>query len=847
MTGSPFLGGNFRAFNEVTDKDFALPPDSALAVGPFQVLAVVNTQIKVFQKNGAQLSSATEATFFSGVGQPASDAISDPRAFYDTDLNRFWIVTMSEHDSTATDPVNRSTLLVALSNSNDASDLVNGWSRFAMDITVEPNGNPPDTSPKWCDYPMLGVAPDFIFISCNMFEFPQASNDFEVAKVRILSKAQFVNNQCCSWTFFQGFPEGNLSSAAMTVQPAHEYGATAADGEWMVDAESCPTCGATLTVWHLTHDSSGWSLNNRGIDVGNFPDPNQAQQPGGPNNIDTGDTRALFAFWKDGHLSTGQTIQCGNANACAAYTEVDVSGGLSSMGLRNDFAIGGGSDGNDRYYPAVDVNAAGDKTMVYSLSGPTTFISTDSISIPHDLTCVTAMCFNPPESIVAAGSAEYQQFGCSPQNPSICTTVNRWGDYSSAAADPDGTGIWVHSEFAGQPSSAVKGSASWSMIVGLTQEAIDETPPVTTANVNPTPTGGWTNGNPVFVTLIATDTQSGVRSVTYSVSGADNIPTTTVNSPTVNTSTTVPTLVTVITLQTEGVSTVLFSATDNAGNVENGHFLTVRIDQTPPVVSCTPPDSVWHATDQTSSCSATDALSGLDINSFPFFPLVTSVPDGTETASAFTNARSVCDVAGNCTTAGPIGPFMIDKKAPDIGIGSPSGSITYTLNQAVSVSYGCTDGGSGVASCTGSVPNGGNLDTSTVGLHSFTVNAVDNVGNKSTLTVAYFVSYAVCLQYDPTKALPAAAYPFRIELCDANNVDVSSSSVTVTALAILPGVNPPPVSTSGSNQFVFDPTIGSSGGYVYVLKSTKLNPGSYKLHISVTNDPNAHDLPFLIK
>jgi len=52
------------------------------------------------------------------------------------------------------------------------------------------------------------------------------------------------------------------------------------------------------------------------------------------------------------------------------------------------------------------------------------------------------------------------------------------------------------------------------------------------------------------------------------------------------------------------------------------------------------------------------------------------------------------------------------------------------------------------------VPGGGNLDTSTVGVHSFTVNAVDNVGNKSAQTLSYFVGYAVCPQYDPTKALP---------------------------------------------------------------------------------------------
>jgi hypothetical protein len=240
-------------------------------------------------------------------------------------------------------------------------------------------------------------------------------------------------------------------------------------------------------------------------------------------------------------------------------------------------------------------------------------------------------------------------------------------------------------------------------------------------------------------------------------------------------------------------------------------------------------------------------MSGLADNADANFTLTTSVPAGTETASAFTNTHDVCDVAGNCTTAGPIGPFMVDKKPPDIAITAPSGATTYTLNQVVSASYGCTDGGSGVASCTGPVPSGGNLDTSFVGLHTFTVNAVDNVGNKSAMTVNYFVSYGVCPQYDATKALPAGAYPFRIELCDANKVDVSSSAITVTALVIMPGPITPVSAAQPNNQFTFDPTIGTSGGYVYVLRTSGMLPGSYELHVSATNDPNDHVLPFVIK
>ena len=55
--------------------------------------------------------------------------------------------------------------------------------------------------------------------------------------------------------------------------------------------------------------------------------------------------------------------------------------------------------------------------------------------------------------------------------------------------------------------------------------------------------------------------------------------------------------------------------------------------------------------------------------------------------------------------------------------------MAYLLGQVVAASYTCTDGGSGVASCLGTVANGVNINTSSVGAKSFTVNAQDNVGN----------------------------------------------------------------------------------------------------------------------
>lgn len=839
---APMLGATFNSFNEPADSG-AAPPDSALAVGPFQVVAAVNRVIKVFNRNSTPVISAGLGVFAPG----STDNIFDPRLFFDPHLNRFWLLIVSEHDAVSSDPVNRSTIIVALSDSDDATQ---GWQAFGMNGTIDASTQ----TNNWCDYPMLGVDADDIILSCNMFNFPATTGVFQHPKVRVMSKSQFtaVPSTCCVWEDATQLPGDNSANPfAFTVQPAREYGASSADGEWLVDShQSCNGCTPhTLEVWQITGGVGNRMLNHQSIDVGNFPlQPPKARQPGGPNNIDTDVGRLLFAFWQNGHLSTGMNMSCDTSvnnvspGACAAYTELNVSGGLNNMSTVNDFFIGG--DGNDRYYPDVDVNAAGDKTMVYSVSGPSTFIAADYIGIPHNLSCTGGNCLNTPEITLASGNGDYQQFDCTPTQPQcpLPTNRNRWGDYFGAAADPDGTGVWVQGEFTGTATSPKCGIglACWSEVVGLTYEPQDTTPPLTIGIRAPTPNAAGWNNSGVIVTLNAIDTESGVRSIAYNILGSQARPTTIVAGS----------QAVIGLLNIDGTSTIQYQATDDWGNVEATKVLPINIDSSAPDGFCSANSlSVWYATDQLASCAYSDEPSGLADPTDSSFSLTTSVPDGTETAGAFTNSHQVCDVAGNCITAGPVGPFMIDKKAPDISIKSPTASTTYTLNQSVAVDYGCTDGGSGVASCTGPVPSGSNLDTSTVGFHQFTVNALDNVGNKSSLTVTYVVSYAVCLQYDAKAARPAGAYPFRIELCDAVGNDVSSTKVAVTAFAIIPvgNWNPPVSNAQPNNVFDFDPTIGSSGGYVYVLRTSAIIPGNYQLHVSATNDPNDHVLPFVIK
>ncbi len=274
---------------------------------------------------------------------------------------------------------------------------------------------------------------------------------------------------------------------------------------------------------------------------------------------------------------------------------------------------------------------------------------------------------------------------------------------------------------------------------------------------------------------------------------------------------------------------------------------TSRTDTTPPTFSCASPDGLWHATDVTFACTASDSGSGLDANSPASFTLTTSVPAGTETATAFTGTRQLCDNAGNCTTAGPVGPVKVDKKPPLITITAPT-STAYVLKQGVAANYSCADGGSGLATCAGPVASGSNFDTTAVGAKTFTVNASDAVGNASSQSVNYNVGYGVCVLYDTTRAAKSGStIPIKFDLCDAAGNDVSSSAIAVTALQVVM------VSTNASfdvqdagnanpdSNFRFDGTLGPTGGYIFNLQTTGLATGTYVMTFAVAGDPTTHN------
>jgi hypothetical protein len=389
---------------------------------------------------------------------------------------------------------------------------------------------------------------------------------------------------------------------------------------------------------------------------------------------------------------------------------------------------------------------------------------------------------------------------------------------------------------------------------------IDSTPPRTTATLakanagDPDGRNGWYRGS-VNVTLSADDPASGWASTAYQVDGGPVQ--TYVLTWTVVAGTPVPaTGPPVVLVSGDGTHTVTFSSTDVAGNVEAPKSVTVKIDTTAPALSVGAPDGSWHATDVSIPVTAGDPTpgSGLANGADRSFSLTTCVPSGLETSSAVTNSQAVSDVAGNSATAGAVSGIKVDKRPPAISISTPAASAVYFLHQTVAASYSVTDGGSGVnaSQSGGPVASGSNLDTSTVGSHPFTVTGVDNVGNAAApQSASYTVGYQVACLFDQSKYVNSGAtVPIKLQLTDANGLNVSSASIVLTALQVTMTGAPTgtvaeaPGNANPDNNFRYD---AASNTYQYNLSTKGLTSGAYTLSFTAGSDPTLHTVSFQVR
>ena len=126
----------------------------------------------------------------------------------------------------------------------------------------------------------------------------------------------------------------------------------------------------------------------------------------------------------------------------------------------------------------------------------------------------------------------------------------------------------------------------------------------------------------------------------------------------------------------------------------------------------------------------------------------------------------------------------------------------------------------------------------------------DRISSASSGNLTQNVEYGICPLYDQTRSVHSGAtFPIKLQLCDINGNDLSSSAivvhaVSVTAVSGFSGTPDSPGNANPDNDFRFDPTLGSSGGYIFNLSTGGLTPGTYSLQFTAGSDPITHSVNF---
>ena len=208
---------------------------------------------------------------------------------------------------------------------------------------------------------------------------------------------------------------------------------------------------------------------------------------------------------------------------------------------------------------------------------------------------------------------------------------------------------------------------------------------------------------------------------------------------------------------TLGEHSFTVQATDRTGNTGSKSVNYTVVDKTAPVISVATPSAgavygLGESVTADYSCADEPGGSGLAT-------CAGAVPDGaavdTSSVGQKTFEVEASDNAGN-ESSQSVTYTVVDRAPPAISLVAPADGAVYSLGQNVAASYSCEDqaGGSGLASCDGSVANGAPIDTSSFGEHSFEVRAADHAGNTASKVVTYTVRYDFDGFMSPVKNAP---------------------------------------------------------------------------------------------
>ena len=407
------------------------PPDTNGDVGPQYYIQTINTAVGIYDKSsGAPVAAFIFNTLMSqGTFGNLCDTANfgDPVVLYDTFEDR-WILTDFAFNLSGGNVVAPEYQCFAVSRTGDP--VAGGWNFYSIQV-----------SGGLGDYPKLGIWPDGLYMSANIFSFG-AGSSFQNVRVWALNKSQM----------YAGLPTVQVlsfdaPSAEFTLLPSNarlQTGTPPANSPnyFSVVAQFLNTVGVYKlhADWKniSTSTFSGPSLSLTSTSWSQLLAGNQSEQSPG-NKLDTLYFRLMMqnqytniggveSLWNSHTVgATGVT----SAQAAVRYYQVDVTGGTVASNAAQAFTYSPDAT-VFRFMPSVGVDRVGNMAIGYSAT---------NASLNPAIRYAGRLASDPINTITQTEQSLIEGTGTQSGNcgASSCT---RWGDYSAMTLDPDGCTFW---------------------------------------------------------------------------------------------------------------------------------------------------------------------------------------------------------------------------------------------------------------------------------------------------------------------------------------------------------------------------------------------------------------------
>ena len=428
----------YNGFQALGDNFTAIPPDTQGAVGPQDLVTMLNTQVTIQSRTGTvrQGYPITLNAFWSPLGPFSNNALPfDPRIFYDAASDR-WIASA---DSGA--QLSSSALLIAASQTGDPGGK---WNYYKVAVGA---------TNLWGDFPSLGFNANWVTVSMNMFKI-SGSGAYQTTNVYVFSKADLYDNSGGkgTHTVFND-PNGEFTAAVdidnsspntlfLLQEFPTGYGPVSGSSAILVWRLKGPVGSEAFNSDEYINIADGWS--DTGPGANDF-----GPQAGTSTRIDTGDSRLGNCVLRSGKIWCAHTLFLPYprpTRASAQWFQIDPTTNPGTIVQR-----GRVDDPTNTYfyaYPSIAVNKSGDTMLGY-----TRFSANDYPTAEFSYrTAIDPLNAMEPDVIFKQGESSYVAAGTR-------TGSNRWGDYSMTVVDPTGdTNFWTLQEYAAAPPGSRNGA-----------------------------------------------------------------------------------------------------------------------------------------------------------------------------------------------------------------------------------------------------------------------------------------------------------------------------------------------------------------------------------------------------